>query len=34
MSGGLMNRLFNIAVRHDKQWMKFKTDSILSTSGA
>ena len=34
MSSGLMNRLFNLSVRHDKFWMKFTTDKILSNQGA
>ena len=29
-----MNRLFNFTVRYDKAWMKFKTDRILSNTGA
>ena len=31
---GLMNRLFNLSVRHDKAWMKRTTDKILSNTGA
>ena len=34
MSSGLMNRLFNFGVRHDKSWMKRTTDKILSNQGA
>ena len=34
MSNLLMNRLWRATSFHQKAWMKWKTDAILSTSGA